>query len=65
MFNTSNIKISVDMSIADTGATLNLVLTGTHVKNINPAEKPLRNNLLDGEQIKSTHACQIDIPWLP
>ena len=65
MFNTSNIKIVVYMAISDAGATGNVFLPGTPVKNIKPIEKPLCINLPDGEQIKSTHTCQIDIPWLP
>ena len=41
VFNTSNIKIAVDISIAYAGAIGNFVLTCTPVKNIKPAEKPL------------------------
>ena len=63
-FNTSNIKIVVDMSIADSGATVHFVLPDTHVKYIKPADKPLCINFPDGKQIKYTHTCQIDIPWL-
>ena len=62
MFNTYNIKISVNTTIDDAGLTGHFVVPGTSVKNINPAEKYLCVNLPDGEQIKSTHTCQIYIP---
>ena len=64
VFNTSNIKIAVDMSIINTGATEHFVLPGTPVKNTNPIEKPLCINLPDVKQIKSSHTCQIYILWL-
>ena len=65
MFNTPNIKISVDMAIADAGATGHFVLPGTPIKNIKPAGKPLCIKLPYGKQIKYIHTRQIDISWLP
>jgi hypothetical protein len=38
---------------------------GTPCHNMQPATKPLRVNLPDGCQVKSTHTCQVLIPGLP
>ena len=48
MFNTSNIKMVVDMVIADSGATSHFVLPGNPNKNTKPAKKHLCINLQDG-----------------
>ena len=53
------------MAIEDARATVKFILSGTPVENINTAEKPLCINLPDVKQIKSTHTCKIDIPWIP
>ena len=53
------------MAIADAGATGHFVLPSTPVTDISPATKPLAINLTDGETIKSTHTCKLEIPWLP
>ena len=29
------------------------------------SNNPLTINLLDGTQLKSTHTCEINVPWLP
>ena len=47
------------------GATGHFVLPVTPVKNTKPATTLLTINLLDGDQIKSTHTCQLDTPWIP
>ena len=65
MFNTSKIKIAVDNAIADAGATGHFVLPGAPVLDVQPAKKPLIINLPDGEVIKSTHTCRLNLPWLP
>ena len=65
MFNTSNIKITVDMAVTDSGATGNFVLPGTNVSDRNISEKPLTISLPDDTQLKSTHTCEIDVPWIP
>ena len=49
IFNTSNIKIAVDMAIANAGATGHFLLPGTQVRNLKPSNKPLTINLLDGK----------------
>ena len=53
MFNTSNIKIAVDIAVADSGATGHFVLPGTKVSD------------MKSTQLKSTHTCDIDVPWIP
>ena len=65
MVNTGSIKIAVDQAIADAGTTGHLVVLGTPVLDIQPATTPLIINLPDGETIKSTHTCKLNIPWLP
>ena len=65
MFNASNIKITVDMAVTDSGATGNFVLPGTKVSDMKISKKNLIINLPDGTQLKSTHTCYIDVPWLP
>ena len=65
MFNTSKIKIAIDSAIADAGATGHFVLPGAPVIDIKPAAVPLIINLPDGEVIKSTHTCKLNLPFLP
>ena len=65
MFNASNIKIAVDMEVADSGATGNFVLPGTKVYDMKISKKPLTINLLDGTNLKETHTCENDVTWLP
>ena len=55
----------MDMAIADAGATGHFVLPCTPVTDLQIATKPLVINLLDGDQIKSTHTCELMVPWLP
>ena len=65
MFNTSHINIVIYQEIPDAGATGNFVPPETPVKKIKIYTNPLIINLPYGYQIKSTHTCQLDIPWLP
>ena len=65
IFNTSHIKIAMNMAISDAGATGNFLLPGTEVKNLKPSDKPLTINPPDGTQIQSTHTCDINVPWIP
>ena len=65
IFNTSYIKISVDMAIANAGAKGHFLLPGTQVTNLKPSDKPMTVNLPGGTQIQSTHPCDINVPWLP
>ena len=65
MINASNIKIAVDMAVADSGATAHFVLPSTKVSNMKISKKPLTINLPDGTKLKLMHTCEIDVPRLP
>ena len=62
IFNTSSIRIAVDQAIADAGATGHFMVPGAPVIDVKPTTKPLIINLTDGETIKSTHTCRLNIP---
>ena len=59
---TAKIKIAIDMVIADAGATAHFAVPGAPVINKQVTMSPLITNLLDGEQLTSTHTCELDIP---
>jgi hypothetical protein len=59
------ITIAPNHAVADTGATSIFVMDGVDVANKRVATKPLTVNLPDGRKVKSTHACDINIPGLP
>ena len=59
------ITIAPNHAMADTGATFIFVMDGVDVANRGVATKPLTVNLPDGRKVKSTHACDINIPGLP
>ena len=56
---------AVDMAISDSGATAHFLVEGAPAVNITPAKNPLSILLPNGKRIKSTHTCNLDIPWLP
>ena len=62
MFNTTKIKIAVDMAVADSGATCHFILPDTEVTNMKFSDNPLTINLPDGTQLKYTHTCDINAP---
>ncbi len=59
------VMIAPDRAIADTGATSIFIMEGTDVTNKRVAARPLTINLPDGQQIKLTHVCDIQIVGLP
>ena len=65
MLNASNIKIAVDMAVADSGAKVNFIIPGTKVSDMKISQKNLTINLPDGNQLESTHTCEINVPRLP
>ena len=65
MFNTGKIKIAADMAIADAGATSHFIVAGAPVLNKQPATSPLRIHLPDGDTLRSSHTCDLDVPALP
>jgi hypothetical protein len=62
---TKIIDIKDTHGIADTGATLVFVKEGVPVPNKKPATNPLTVNLPDGQQVRSTHTCDVVVPGLP
>ena len=54
-------QISKKEAISDSGATGSLVLSGTPVKNVQPASTPISINQPDGSKIKSKHTWNIYI----
>ena len=65
ILNTSNIKINVNLGIADAGATSHILLPQAPIMNIHPTIKPLKINLPDGVTLQSTHTAHLAILWLP
>jgi hypothetical protein len=59
------ITIATNQAIVDTGATSIFIMEGADVANKCIAVKPLTINLPDGNQIQSTHVCDIQILGLP
>ena len=59
------ITIAPNHAMADMGATSIFVIDGVDVAYKRVATKPLIVNLPDGRKVKSTHACDINIPGLP
>ena len=62
---TAKIKIAINMVIVEAGATAHFAVPGMPVINQKVPTTPLIINLPEGEQLKSTHTCELDIPWLP
>ncbi|KAL7518802.1 hypothetical protein ACHAWX_003603 [Stephanocyclus meneghinianus] len=54
-----------EYAILDSGATAHFIIKGATVRNKLPTSNPLKIKLPDGSVIKSTHTCNLDIPWLP
>ena len=52
-------------AIADAGATGHFVLSGTLVKNLQPAIKPISINLPDKSKLRSTYTCNLEIDVFP
>ena len=54
-----------DFAILDSGATAHFIIQGANVLNQQPTTQPLHIKLPNGSIIKSTHTCNLNIPWLP
>ena len=65
----STININQDnvheWAILDSGVTSHFLLTTAPTTNKNPALSPLHVTMRDGDQVQSTHPCDLDIPLLP
>ena len=51
--------------MADAGATGHFVLPGAPVMDLRSVTNSLVINLPDGEVMKCTHTCKLNLPWLP
>ena len=51
-------------ALSDSGATSHFIAEGTHVINKQVDHNPITITLPDGATLKSSHTCNVDIPWL-
>ena len=51
-------------ALSDSGATSHFLVDGAHAINIHRDPNPITVHLPDGKTIRSTHTCNLDIPWL-
>ena len=65
IFDRERVTRAVKWAISDSGATGHFLIAGAPAVNIKPATKPIAITLPNGKIIKSTHTCNLDIPWLP
>ena len=65
IFNTKVMKDWVEYAVSDSGATGHFLVEGAPVVNKRVANKPIHITLPNGKIIKSTHTCNLDIPWMP
>ena len=62
---TKKLVANVAWAISDSGATGHFVVEGAPVVNKKTATNPITITLPSGSTIRSTHTCNLDIPWLP
>jgi hypothetical protein len=60
-----NAKSIKRWAILDSGATSHFLTTNTPAINILPTAMPIIAYLPNGERVRSTHTCTLDIPSLP
>ena len=65
IFDVKRATRAVDMAISDSGAIAHFLLENAAVVNKRKAMQPLSIKLPDGTIIKSSHTCNLDIPWFP
>ena len=65
IFDAQRVTRSVRHAISDSGATGHFLVENAPATNIRPANKPITITLPNGKTIKSTHTCNLDIPWMP
>jgi hypothetical protein len=56
---------NITMGISDSGATGHFLQHDAPVINKQVAKHPIHITLPDGNKIRSTHTCNLNIPWLP
>ncbi len=65
IFDVQRVTRSVKHAISDSGATGHFLVENAPATNICPATNPITITLPNGKTIKSTHTCNLDIPWMP
>jgi hypothetical protein len=65
MFDTRRLTRAVEYAISDSGATGHFLVEGAPIVNKKVATTPVQILLPNGKRIRSTHTCNLDIPWLP
>jgi len=65
IFDAKRVTRSVKHAISDSGATGHFLVEDAPVVNKQVAANPISITLPNGKTIKSTHTCNLDIPWLP
>ena len=58
-------RCPVRYALFDSGATAHFLIEDAPVTNKKVAATPLTITLPDGSRVRSTHTCNLDIPWLP
>ena len=65
IFDPARVTRSVKHAISDSGATGHFLVENAPVTNKAIATNPITITLPNGKTIRSTHTCNLDIPWLP
>ncbi len=65
IFSKEKLKRAVQWAISDSGATGHFLVENAPVTNKQVATHLITTTLPNGRSIKSTHTCNLDIPWLP
>ena len=63
--NTNHLSNVIHYALSDSGATAHFLMKGAPATNVKVATAPISITLPNGKTIKSTHTCNLDIPWLP
>ena len=65
IFNSVRMTRAVAWALSHSGATSHFLMNGAAAVNIKPTNHPITITLPNGKTIRSTHTCNMDIPWLP
>ena len=65
IFNSVRMTRAVAWALSDSGANSHFLMNGAAAVNIKPTNHPITITLPNGKTIRSTHTCNLDIPWLP
>ena len=64
IFNNVRMTRAVAWALSDSGATSHFLMNGAAAVNIKRTNHPITITLPNGKTIRSTHTCNLDIPWL-